>query len=318
LSPGDKDGIVEDMLGDSADGPRDGDDRAGASREQVLGAAVQCLIEVGYASTSTVLVQERADVSRGRLLHHFPTKEKLLVDAARHLVEMRLVALDAVATQSAELGDGPERIDVAVELMWQNFTEDHFDASLELWTAARTNPTLRKTLLPRERENRRLQNRVAAALFGPYADHPDYPELRDLLLTSMRGVAVLRGLGGDRGAREDLALWKATARRTLDPGGAPARDHGGADGWELDEETWSSIEPLLPGPDGRRGGRWSSHRRIVEAIRWKESTGAAWRELPEQFGPWKTVWKRYRRWEGDGTLAAIRERLDDRETLSEA
>jgi len=69
----------------------------------------------------------------------------------------------------------------------------------------------------------------------------------------------------------------------------------------LTDATWERIAPLLP-PDPPRGGRWVDHRTVLNGILWKLATGASWRDLPERFGNWKTVYERYRRWAGDGTF----------------
>jgi transposase len=71
---------------------------------------------------------------------------------------------------------------------------------------------------------------------------------------------------------------------------------------QLSDEAWALIEPLLPSSAGRRGGQWRDHRRVLEAILWRYRTGSPWRDLPAEFGPWQTVWKRLDRWSGDGTL----------------
>src|SRR3954447_25934129 len=54
------------------------------------------------------------------------------------------------------------------------------------------------------------------------------------------------------------------------------------------------------GPLGR-GGRWSDHRPVVEAICWRFRTGSPWRDLPADFPSWQTVWWRFDRWAKDGT-----------------
>jgi putative transposase len=71
------------------------------------------------------------------------------------------------------------------------------------------------------------------------------------------------------------------------------------------DELWSVIEPVLPSDVGRRGKRWSDHRMILEGIAWRFRAGAPWRDLPVDFGPWKTVWKRHYRWSVDGTYARV-------------
>jgi transposase len=69
----------------------------------------------------------------------------------------------------------------------------------------------------------------------------------------------------------------------------------------LTDEMWARIEPLLPDRRPRRGGRWSDHRPVVEAICWRFRTGSPWRDLPKDFPAWQTVWWRFDRWAKDGT-----------------
>lgn len=64
---------------------------------------------------------------------------------------------------------------------------------------------------------------------------------------------------------------------------------------------WDQLEPLLPDRSPKRGGRWREHREVVEAIIWRFRTGSPWRDLPEDFPAWQTVWWRFDRWSKDGT-----------------
>ena len=63
--------------------------RTAATRAKLLKATIDCLYELGYHQTSTVVVTERAKVSRGAMLHHFPTKADLMMAASEHIVELR-------------------------------------------------------------------------------------------------------------------------------------------------------------------------------------------------------------------------------------
>lgn len=68
------------------------------------------------------------------------------------------------------------------------------------------------------------------------------------------------------------------------------------------DEQWFRIERLLPTNVGRQGHPFGEHRRVVEGIVYRYRTGIPWRDLPRDvFGPWQTVWKRHRRYAGDGT-----------------
>ena len=83
----------------------------------------------------------------------------------------------------------------------------------------------------------------------------------------------------------------------------------------LSDEQWARIEPLLPSSVGKKSRPFRDHRQVVEGIIYRYRTGIPWRDLPrEQFGPWQTVWKRHRRFAGDGTwdqvLAALLAQAD--------
>ncbi|WP_435246920.1 IS5 family transposase, partial [Streptomyces sp. NRRL F-5630] len=73
---------------------------------------------------------------------------------------------------------------------------------------------------------------------------------------------------------------------------------------DLTNREWSLLEPHLP-PLGGRGGRWNDHRVVVNGILFRVRTGVPWRDLPERYGSWKTVYERHRRWSADGTWDRI-------------
>ncbi|WP_197426461.1 IS5 family transposase [Microbacterium sp. PAMC 28756] len=73
----------------------------------------------------------------------------------------------------------------------------------------------------------------------------------------------------------------------------------------LTDAQWELIAPLMPSSQGRRGRPFADHRTVVEGIIYRYRTGIAWRDLPGCFGPWQTVWKRHRRFSGDGTWDKI-------------
>jgi AcrR family transcriptional regulator len=194
-------------------------ERTATSRARILDAAVACLVESGYQGATTLRIQARAGVSRGRLLHHFPSRDQLLVAASRHLTTQRLQRADERLDGIAEGLSPGERLDRAIELMWQTFSEPIFWAAVELWTAARTNLDLRAVLLPQEQEVGTVIKAGMARFYGPeLVARPHYEAVRDLVLTSMRGVGMSYALT-DRDPRTDphLAIWKQAARTLLRP-----------------------------------------------------------------------------------------------------
>lgn len=192
------------------------EERTATSRARILDAAVACLVESGYAGATTLRIQARAGVSRGRLLHHFPSRDQLLVAASGHLAVERLRGTWERVDELAGLV-GAERLDRAIELMWDTFAEPHFWAAMELWTAARTQPELGAVLLPQERE---IRAAIRAGMDRLYGDelhrHPRYTQVRDVIFTSMRGVGLAYAIDR-RDPRTDphLALWKDLARTLL-------------------------------------------------------------------------------------------------------
>lgn len=77
----------------------------------------------------------------------------------------------------------------------------------------------------------------------------------------------------------------------------------------LSDEEWARIEALMPAASAKGGRPFRDHRTVVEAIVWRYRTGTPWRDLPAEFGPWQTVWKRHRRFSADGTWDRIHAEL---------
>lgn len=69
----------------------------------------------------------------------------------------------------------------------------------------------------------------------------------------------------------------------------------------LSDAQWSLIESMLPAPTGRKGRPFADARTMVEGIIYRYRCGIAWRDLPEVFGPWQTVWTWHRRMAAEGT-----------------
>ena len=75
---------------------------------------------------------------------------------------------------------------------------------------------------------------------------------------------------------------------------------GGNRRGQLSDAEWERLRPFLPVSNGRCG-RWRDHRQVIDGILHRVRTGVHWRDLPERFGPWKTVYERHRLWSADGT-----------------
>ena len=84
---------------------------------------------------------------------------------------------------------------------------------------------------------------------------------------------------------------------------------------ELTDEQWALVQPQVPLRKARTGRPPSERRRMLNGIFWILGTGAPWRDLPERFGPWQTVYDHFAKWRKSGVFARILEvlqvKLDD-------
>lgn len=123
--------------------------RTAATRAGLLEATVDCLVIQGFGGTTTSEVAHRAGVSPGALLHHFPTKADLLCAAVGHLFEMRQAGF---RNAMANLEPGADRVEAGIDLLWSMFSGPAFVAWLELWVAARSDPSLAGAVVRLDRE----------------------------------------------------------------------------------------------------------------------------------------------------------------------
>jgi transposase len=81
---------------------------------------------------------------------------------------------------------------------------------------------------------------------------------------------------------------------------------------DLSDQEWERLAPLLPPERPQRGRPALPHRPIVNGILWRDRTGAPWRDLPERYGAWKTVYSRFRRWTLQGVWEQVLQQLQGR------
>ena len=79
--------------------------------------------------------------------------------------------------------------------------------------------------------------------------------------------------------------------------------------YELSDEQWERIKDMLPGKKGDRGRTGTNNRNFVNAVLWVLRSGARWSDMPERYGKWKTVHKRFTRWANAGVWEKIFESL---------
>ncbi|GAA4817691.1 TetR family transcriptional regulator [Nocardioides caeni] len=189
------------------------EERTRAMRQRLMEATVELLVERGFSGTSTTLVSQRAGVSRGAQLHHFPTKDALVVAAVAHLTEIRGSELEAAVTR---LPEGPGRTEAVVQMLGDHFASPVFTAALELWVAARTDPALLEAVAPLEQRVGRETHRLTVDLLGIDEARPGARELVQATLDLVRGLGLANTLGDDaRRRRRILTQWARTLEASL-------------------------------------------------------------------------------------------------------
>jgi AcrR family transcriptional regulator len=185
------------------------EERSRAMRARLMDATIECLVEHGFGGTSTTLISERAGVSRGAQLHHFPTKNDLVVAAVAHLTEVRGAELAAAA---AAVPPAHRTRDV-LRMLGDHFASPVFTAALELWVAARTDPALLAAVEPLERTIGRETHRMTVELLGADESRPGVRELVQATLDLVRGLGLAATISDDSRRRNRvLDQWA----RTLD------------------------------------------------------------------------------------------------------
>jgi AcrR family transcriptional regulator len=185
--------------------------RSAATREALLDATISCLVQDGYANTTTSRVAARAGVSRGAHLHHFQTRNALVAAAMERLAERRQASLLAAAER---LPSGRERLIQGLDLLWSGYASPLYQAALDLWSHARTDPELRERLVLVERDLDRQTLAVTRTLFPELAEHPDFDRLIEMAAATMRGLALLDML--HPGAARNRKQWSYCRARLVE------------------------------------------------------------------------------------------------------
>jgi AcrR family transcriptional regulator len=174
-------------------GRRTQQERRDATREVLLGATVECLVELGYAATTTLEIERRAQVSRGARIHHYATKGALLAAAVDHLYQRisdhYAQAFGAAAPHESEA----LRFRRGLGLLWSIYASRDYVAVLELNTAARTDADLAERLRQVADRHRELAA-IAADLYFPSLDQGLVGGLVDTIHATLMGLLMARNL----------------------------------------------------------------------------------------------------------------------------
>jgi AcrR family transcriptional regulator len=177
-------------------------------RQRLLDATIDCLVEYGYAGTTTTRVADLAGVTRGAQVHHFPTKADLVTSAIRHLAakrtEVAMAEIDRLKASADPVGD-------SLQLMWEMHQGPVFSATVELWVAARTDPDLRRQMAMVEPIATGSLVEFGKALMPEYAAHPQFLHAVYTAMDVIRGILI--------------ASWATRDQEELDARWARGRGH---------------------------------------------------------------------------------------------
>ncbi|MEZ5498773.1 MAG: TetR/AcrR family transcriptional regulator [Steroidobacteraceae bacterium] len=136
--------------------------KSASTRRQILEAAIKCFADLGYARSTTTVVAAKAAVSRGAMLHHFPSKRDMVTAAVEHLHAKRLRAFRKAMSSTPPDGD---QVRQGVIGYWQHVKHPLFVAFFELAVAARTDRELAQILRPVQEAFEAEWRRTALDLF---------------------------------------------------------------------------------------------------------------------------------------------------------
>lgn len=187
-------------------------ERTAETRRALLDATLDALVEVGFKGTTTTEVARRAGVSVGALQGHFPTKIGLLTAAIEFALNRRIEEFEVLM---AGLDPSADKLDEAFDLLWSMFSGPTFNATHELWVAARTDAELAPAVIETDRQFAEACERVYTQLLAPAgsASPPSRIALQ-MAFALMNGLAMSRSIAGYEplAAHDILDAFKTVAR----------------------------------------------------------------------------------------------------------
>jgi AcrR family transcriptional regulator len=168
--------------------------RSAAMRTRLLDATVECLVGYGYSGTTTPRIAELAGVTRGAQIHHFRSKEDLVVAAVEHLAQQRA---QATIRELGRVKSSADPVATMLDFLWEAHQGPMFVATMELWVAARIDRVLATHI---ERVEPVVNGTLIAAIAQLLPEHPAQKEIRNFVYTAMdalRGILVANFVDND-------------------------------------------------------------------------------------------------------------------------
>lgn len=162
--------------------------KSASTRLQVLEATLRCFSKLGYFHTTTPAIAEEAGLSRGAMLHHFPSRMDVVRAAVEHLHAKRLKAFRAAVNG---LPSGENRAHAALRAHWEQLRHPLYSVFIELYVAARTDPDLADILAPAETAFVRELRATAREVVPEWRDvGRNFDIGYDLVICAMQGMAL--------------------------------------------------------------------------------------------------------------------------------
>jgi AcrR family transcriptional regulator len=162
--------------------------KSASTRLQIVESALACVVDLGYSCTTTTVIAEKAGLSRGAMLHHFPSKIDIVRAAVEHLHSKRLKAFRKAIDR---LPRDETRVHRALEAYFEHVKHPMYVAFLELWIASRTDPELQSIVKPAQEAFEREWYKTAVDLFPEWeGSGSNFDIALDLVHYVMDGLAV--------------------------------------------------------------------------------------------------------------------------------
>ena len=187
--------------------------KSARTRDTILDAAIDCFYELGYANTTTDNVANKAGVSRGAMLHHFPTRFDLIKASVERLSNKRLEMFRTEET-IVQRGATYSRVEEGIDAYWKQLNTPVFVVFQELKVAARTDKELAKVLLPALEDFNRAFYRSIREIFPDLALSEAFSRTNYLTQYMLEGMAMACLLGPKPPVGKMLAWLKRELRRS--------------------------------------------------------------------------------------------------------
>jgi AcrR family transcriptional regulator len=177
-------------------------ERSAETRGAIIEAAIELLFSRGHTATTTIAVAARARVSRGAMLHHFPTRVEMLIAVAEYIVTYQR---EQRREKFKDLGVGLKRYYAAADINWEVQKQPATIALLEIMMATRSDPQLRKGFAPFIKQMREMRVGAASGVAGDLgvSDKSTVATMLYLHQATLRGLAIHLLCTGDSKGVED-------------------------------------------------------------------------------------------------------------------